>query len=752
MVKKLILNNYGMFNNFSLEFKNLNIIIGKNESGKTTIFDALLTNLTTYNQNNSIFNKIKNRYDKRESQIEGSIKKIGIEEFFHFNCLKSGEINLDFNDQKAFNNLRKNLLNGGYDIHSIIKELDKPLNARGENSIKKSSEKLNESIIELKNKMNRLIQDKNNILNEKNSIESINQRIKDIDEKLIELNKEKEKKEKQIKDLKNYLEYEKLKKIYSKLLKLSEDNKNIQANHKFNSDNLIKLEELNKLHEENTKSYEIQYRLNLEKKIQFDNLKTKYDNDKIKFDSESNQEAQARNLKNNTEECLQNPKKITITKIKNLPLWIASILISIFGLGVIGLGLYKEEFSYLTFGILLFTLSLFGLFFSIQKKEELDTNWVNQKLQSFLRNASFLDNISNTKSLEELNGEITSYLQKRAFFSSRLKDLLNEINNLSEELNSLNEKLQELDKQKKQSEYNLNTFLSNFNIQSLMDFKNLKIKQDNLKEQVKHLENEVTQDLKTLGIQFNSIDECIKDLQTKIHLLENINILTSGTDSDLKKFELELSTLNESINSLKSEKNELVLKSNTHQTSFTHRLEQISKDLNFTQDELFQNQTKLKELEKRQSALNITKKIFEEIKNESEDIFLSIQGEITKFLKELFPSPRKVEIIDPKNISMEDQYGNVRQLENLSLGTRDAFYLAAKLALAEKNNKDIKIFLMDEPFASFDSERSKLFMDIIKQYIKMDWQFFIFSKDTSLKDKIPQDIIEKTKIIYLGQN
>lgn len=47
MIKKIIIKNYKQFENFSLELNpDINIIVGNNEAGKTTLFEAINLGLT----------------------------------------------------------------------------------------------------------------------------------------------------------------------------------------------------------------------------------------------------------------------------------------------------------------------------------------------------------------------------------------------------------------------------------------------------------------------------------------------------------------------------------------------------------------------------------------------------------------------------------------------------------------------------------------------------------------------------------
>ncbi len=84
-------------------------------------------------------------------------------------------------------------------------------------------------------------------------------------------------------------------------------------------------------------------------------------------------------------------------------------------------------------------------------------------------------------------------------------------------------------------------------------------------------------------------------------------------------------------------------------------------------------------------------------------------------------------------------------IENLSAGTRDQLYLAARITLAQKmaDNKALPL-IFDDPFVTFDKKRKKKALKVLEK-ISRKHQVLLFSHDKSLKD-IPA---EKANAILL---
>ncbi|TVR93837.1 MAG: hypothetical protein EA428_01355 [Spirochaetaceae bacterium] len=89
--------------------------------------------------------------------------------------------------------------------------------------------------------------------------------------------------------------------------------------------------------------------------------------------------------------------------------------------------------------------------------------------------------------------------------------------------------------------------------------------------------------------------------------------------------------------------------------------------------------------------------------------------------------------------TVPDRSGAARLPEQLSEGTRDAFMLAARLALAVRSRPEAAVFVLDEPFTAFDPERTRNALLLLAQ--KQDehpYQYLFFTKDPLLLDLLKE--------------
>jgi DNA repair exonuclease SbcCD ATPase subunit len=90
----------------------------------------------------------------------------------------------------------------------------------------------------------------------------------------------------------------------------------------------------------------------------------------------------------------------------------------------------------------------------------------------------------------------------------------------------------------------------------------------------------------------------------------------------------------------------------------------------------------------------------------------------------------RVPRLDGKAMEAADAAGTVRQAELLSSGARDLFLLAARLALAARSGRDAAVLVFDDPFVMLDDERrARALKMIAAAQQRCGWQIIFFTKD-----------------------
>jgi DNA repair exonuclease SbcCD ATPase subunit len=168
------------------------------------------------------------------------------------------------------------------------------------------------------------------------------------------------------------------------------------------------------------------------------------------------------------------------------------------------------------------------------------------------------------------------------------------------------------------------------------------------------------------------------------------------------------------------------------------QLNPLSEELSRLQNETILTEKDLLRNESTRLASKIAMEIFEKMGEETNDILVSLATEIASSSGSIFSKKRGI-LINNLNgdIEMEDESGVMRHIDHLSLGTKDSFYIAAKLALCERKDPDLKLFILDEPFLSLDENRGDQALEVLKSYVKnKDWQIIFLSKEEELGKKL----------------
>jgi hypothetical protein len=153
MIEKLVLKRFGRFEDRTFPFRDSVVFYGPNESGKTTIFDALFTSLCRVPRQGDHKKDIYQRYDDRmDAEIvpEDLQESFDLGEFKDLYSIRSGDVSLSFGDDSSWADVVKTaLFSGGIDPAVIAAELES-------DASDKSTLKHNREIVQRKESIRKL--------------------------------------------------------------------------------------------------------------------------------------------------------------------------------------------------------------------------------------------------------------------------------------------------------------------------------------------------------------------------------------------------------------------------------------------------------------------------------------------------------------------------------------------------------------------------------------------------------------------
>lgn len=702
----LKLNNFGKFKNKSFEISNgITLFYGENESGKTTIFDSLMILFSESKRVSVFFKQMKSRYGNDiDIDFEPKIPehlKMHPQSYNNLYAIRQSEIIFEMSDSKKDSKdweseIKKKLFSSDIDIGKMVSEIKAEYSSKAQNSILYKINILENEKIEIDKILNNLYDKINNSTNKKDDLKEFKENIF-LHENIL---KEKiEEREKLYSLIKSKKEAE-TKNIKLNLLKQIND---FNKADEFLSKNIIYKDDYSKEINGRTKKIE-----DIKMNITF--LKGKIEALKKSFVEEKNKtdyDSVKKRIENGINKIEDTTKKNN--KALKIIFFIAVVFISSF------LALYFKNPLFLTIII----PAIPFMFIKENKNSKIIKDILESLPELDIKETDifiFKDLLNKELAKIEIimtnndNEEIENY---NADLEKSLKELENE-NNL---LNQIFEKLKVRDKE----EY--------YNIKNNYDLL-LKQNEENYKKLMIEVKKLGLKNIETLEI------DCIRILKELDEKGVNPN---DYNEMEIKKIENNLKDLESEINILKEEINKI--KNNiSYIEGELNNSENIHADIINFESKLSQIKENIINLNKRRKALKLLEEMLFSINKKNDDIFQSLSKEARILYnhitgKNLSDDGIIMSGFDKDKIMVADKQNKIRNVELLSSATRDAVYIAMRLSILTKIHQAGRLILLDDPFITFDNNRTKEALSFIKEYSKnYNIPVVIFTKDTFTRD------------------
>ena len=702
----LKLNNFGKFKNKSFEISNgITLFYGENESGKTTIFDSLMILFSESKRVSVFFKQMKSRYGNDiDIDFEPKIPehlKMHPQSYNNLYAIRQSEIIFEMSDSKKDSKdweseIKKKLFSSDIDIGKMVSEIKAEYSSKAQNSILYKINILENEKIEIDKILNNLYDKINNSTNKKDNLKEFKENIFLHENILKEKIEEREKLYSLIKSKKE----SETKNIKLNLLKQIND---FNKADEFLSKNIIYKDDYSKEINGRTKKIE-DIKMNITfLKGKIEALKKSFVEEKNKTDYDS--------VKKRIENGINKIEDLTKknNKAPKIIFFIAIVFISSF------LALYFKNPLFLTIII----PAIPFMFIKENKNSKIIKDILESLPELDIKETDifiFKDLLNKELAKIEIimtnndNEEIENY---NADLEKSLKELENE-NNL---LNQIFEKLKVRDKE----EY--------YNIKNNYDLL-LKQNEENYKKLMIEVKKFGLKNIETLEI------DCMRILKELDEKGVNPN---DYNEMEMKKIENNLKDLESEINILKEEINKI--KNNiSYIEGELNNSENIHADIINFESKLSQIKENIINLNKRRKALKLLEEMLFSINKKNDDIFQSLSKEARILYNHITGKNLSDEGIimsgfDKDKIMVADKQNKIRNVEFLSSATRDAVYIAMRLSILTKIHQAGRLILLDDPFITFDNNRTKETLSFIKEYSKnYNIPVGIFTKDTFTRD------------------
>lgn len=727
MIEKIVLNNYGKFTGRTFNLSSFTLFLGDNEAGKSTIFDALMENVCKSTGTNASIKALKDRYgDGRDADVvfkKGCEPDIPIDEFLSLYAISSGDVSVNLKDSKGWaDKVMAALIAGGVNPKKIYESLSVYESEKGshkhikdKNILIKEIEELSKEIEEKNQKREAILSWHKNIDSSKEELKSLEVEIKKL-EPQIKAIEDSLGQQSKIRELKRFKEIKKL------LVQRGGLAQKLKDSEMFKDDRTAEIDKLEAgIQEEKYKQTKIISEIEVKTPIKESREKEVARIKAGKTESSREQHVTAELL---TE--VENNINLTNNTIFN-----AAYII--FGLAMIvsGIGSYFALQNIYLAGIV-FLIGIVILVLKSAHKGK-DFEELISRLKTRYKDATGKG--LNATDIPSLKVELMTMKQEYLTLENLLNNKVNDLSIIETDLKTAAEKAKQAESHIKELLGSRDEWFEKKAVRTkteyLQKISEYKHNNDDIKKMDAGLATEMEQ------LKQKSIQDLDVEVVTKIQILEPTINEEEKPDDVVKKEVSKLKELSLNLNNSKERKTVIIGQIEGSKGKMEGGLE------NFDIDKLLKNKSILQKEVKEQimqiEGGRIASSIFHQMAEDTSVVFKNLSARASEKYGALLPTPKNISIssiTSDKEIMAEDAGGTARYPDHLSRGTRDLFYFALRLALAESSAKDGKIplLVLDEPFHSFDEQRTKKALELLQVFQNEHGsQIIMFSKDKTLE-------------------
>ena len=310
--------------------------------------------------------------------------------------------------------------------------------------------------------------------------------------------------------------------------------------------------------------------------------------------------------------------------------------------------------------------------------------------------------------------------------------------NDDEELENYKKELEEAVINLENHQKELNNFFNKLNVKNKENYYEIKSNFDNVYKSTEELFKKLMieakkfgfKDIKTLEANCNRI---LKELDEKGVNPDDFN------EMEMKALENKLRELEREINSIKENMNKVISNASYIQGELNSSND-VHKEIINLESEFAENNEEIKNLNKRKKALELLENMLSKINKKNDDIFNSLSNDAELLYnhitgKSLSDNGISMSGFDKNKIMVKDKQNEMRNVELLSSATKDAVYIAMRLSILSKIHETGRLILLDDPFITFDNNRTKEALSFMREYSKKyNIPIAIFTKDVFIRD------------------
>ena len=742
MIKSLLLENFGRFREKTFDFAPVTVFFGNNESGKTTLFDALLDVVSSPKASTKPGKILADRYGTDRQlvpEFDGEHLQINAGDFLNLFAVRSGSISLEIEQNSQWmNQVKASLFSGGIDPLTIAAEIGNIITSRGKNSLAVEAKTITAEFESLEADRKRNEAERQKCFEEEKRIAGAEERLAQAREKISQLEAAQGELEKSLKQQELLRQEKALASIRADAAEWRRNKDEQEKNARFTS---VVFEDLKK------READVQ-RLNTEaEKAAALEEETQHElagctEEKNRWEGEKSRRDPVGILAGFMRDTLVPREKLVREKTcrpLQKPFLAAAAILLAAGILVFFLTSYG-------WGILAAAMGAAGVCIIIAfiSHAEDDTSALDEAVRAAREKWKKETGEDPGLHYEEILAAFEKAAEKSraaaegyARASARTAELEQKANAFAMQKKHANDNADTTQRR-------LRSLLDEAGTSDISDYAARLEKNRNTLERGKELGEKLKKALADYGAA--SPAELEDTIRGKINEISGNITETELSAQELRAKENQLREIKKQLEILHNQEKEDWGSFNKEVGTIGERLRGLPEKIAGCEKGMLEKKARLAEIERQLRAAKIAQELFASI---AEDSGLMLE-ELSSEIGGLFSSITNIDTntdtnTDTKieravsmgnfsmaNISVDDAQGESRDSSFLSAGTRDAFLLATRLVLARKSQDSAAraIIVLDEPFLALDRPRTERTLSILEKFHKATfWQLVLFTKD-----------------------
>jgi DNA repair exonuclease SbcCD ATPase subunit len=737
VIRTLRLDRFGKFQDRSFDFAPVTLFLGENEGGKTTLFDAIFDALCS--PGGEYGKKLKSRYGaERRAKIEfdGETLKFQAADFLNLLAVRSGSVTLDIEKNSEWmNRVKAELFSGGIDPRTAAARLEEIVRSKARGTLNHEAAGIGAELAELREKLAGARALREECL-------AAEERIALLDRQMAEKARESGALEEEIRGLERSLGQQSLlreeRTLRDLLFEITEGRRKKEALDACARYVRERLDEFRRREEE-------LQRLKTEREIAEAAEEELVRSYRCALAAGESGEARMRRaeslrlLADMLRDTLVPREKLVDQKTRlvwrKLPLILAASMLFLGAAGFVLAGFFPFLIPFMPPYRFIIPAAILVLGFSFLFAAAGRRIWEDtERLEGALRAARERWRAETGEELQGGYGEVLAELNRvseRARFAVEDHERLRrEAGSLGEELDAAAIRKREAEKVHSAALRDLRTLFDAAGVSGIEDYAARLEKKKHLEVLLKETEGKLREGMQAWNV--STVTELEDLLTARLRDIGDRITEKELAPEDLRILENRLRDGKDRLTRIRREEKEGFGDLSLRLGEVRERFRGIPGEIAECEKKISRGESRLGEIKRELRAAAIAGELFNALSSEADTMLRDLSGEIGAAFSTLTAGNRSIELrnYSADSAAITDAGGGIRDVVQLSAGTRDAFLLAARLVLARKSQARRALIVLDEPFIALDRPRTGRALGVLGEFRESSgWQLVLFTKD-----------------------